>query len=357
MKILVTILSAIALYNGTCVGQAALNFPQDFESGDIQVVLKFFNSYLNEFKDTAQPDYKRYFTKQDCEKYKVPDFIVFGINATYPTYKMGKPTILYIRPENNMYHIKTFFGNPATNNISVLCVTDHYVKYQNDSSLRFVNSLDVNAATFKTQTVSNITYHYPAAHSFNIGRADDLITSVRKLEAQWKLPPHHIDYYFTDTDEELKKLRGFDYCLDISNKNKPMGIAASDSLIFCSGLGEDYFHEVVHAYLNSLFPNSPLKEGLAVLYGGSMGHDLYWHYVRLRTYLAQHPGISTDTLSYIDDETNPQSILKGIICANAFKKEGIAGLKKLMGYTNMEDILKSGYKTEPADWARIFQME
>ena len=54
-----------------------------------------------------------------------------------------------------------------------------------------------------------------------------------------------------------------------------------DNQVFCAGLGGNYFHEVVHVHLNHLYSKSPLKEGLAAFYGGSMGRSINWHMKRV----------------------------------------------------------------------------
>lgn len=98
---------------------------------------------------------------------------------------------------------------------------------------------------------------------------------------------------------------------------------------------ENYFHEVVHIYLNKLFPASQLVEGLAVFYGGSLGHDLKWHLTRLNDYLNQHPEINLNDLEkflYTDNYTNPSSAIQGLLCYIAYQKGGLEGLKKLMSY-------------------------
>ena len=55
---------------------------------------------------------------------------------------------------------------------------------------------------------------------------------------------------------------GFDYNFMMVNAEKPTGLSdAIDNLTYSSGCGENYFHEVVHLYLNPLHSKSPLNEG------------------------------------------------------------------------------------------------
>src|SRR6202000_1377608 len=102
------------------------------------------------------------------------------------------------------------------------------------------------------------------------------------------------------------------------NRPKPSGMSDGvDNIIYCGGWGERYFHEVVHIYLNRLHPASPLNEGLAVMYGGSVGHELSWHIKRLNEYLQAHKEISLEhpeDFYYLDNYTNPYYTIRGMLC-------------------------------------------
>jgi hypothetical protein len=160
--------------------------------------------------------------------------------------------------------------------------------------------------------------------------------SIDDLIKLWNIKPIPIDYYFADAYEEVEHLRGLDYSIGMGNKDKPSGMSDIDNnTVFAGGLGENYFHEVVHIYLNKLFPKSSLVEGLAAFYGGSMGHDLKWHLTRLNDYLNHHTEINLNDLEkfwYMDNLTNPNSTIQGLLCLMAYKNGGLDKLKKLMSY-------------------------
>jgi len=185
-------------------------------------------------------------------------------------------------------------------------------------------------------------------------RADSLIRQITALEKHWKLKPIDIRYYMADSWDELQRARGFDFALSMGNPGKPQGISDDiDNQVFCAGLGENYFHEVVHVYLNRLFPKSPLREGLAVFYGGSMGRTLNWQLNRVNDYLEHHPEADLNNFEdfwYSDLYTNPESAIKGMICHIVYEKDGISGLRRLMSYTNLKDIFKLELKVEDGEW-------
>src|SRR6185437_14019354 len=98
---------------------------------------------------------------------------------------------------------------------------------------------------------------------------------------------------------------------------------------------------------------SPLREGLAVFYGGSMGNELAWHIKRLNQYLAKHEEVDLDKMDdfyYMDNYTNPRSAIAGLLSMDAYKKNGIAGLKNIMAYTSLDDIFLKEYNVGKGGW-------
>lgn len=343
------VLIAILLYASPLRAQLYINPGVDTLDKEVKSAISFYQKYLNEFIKLPLPDFKQYWPAKDLTRYKVPDPIVYGISSDYPTYKFGyKATIFYIKPSNEFIHIKTQFSNiDSSKNISTLGITNHYIKFDSKGKPFFVSPVEINAKNWKTTKLRNITYRYPSYHIFNRKRADSMIRQIINLEKIWKLQPINTTYYFANTFEEIQNLRGFDFSIGLGNRNKPTGISDDrDQIVYSSGNGENYFHEVVHIYLNRHFPKSPLVEGLAVFYGGSLGKDLLWHLKRLNTYLIQHPEIDLNQLEgfwKMDNYTNPASTIEGMLCLMAFKKGGLDGLKKLLSHGSMNKVFKEEF--------------
>lgn len=352
---------AILLYAYPLKAQLYINPGVDTLDTDVKTAIGFYQKYLNEFPKVRLPDFKEYWPAKDLIKYKVPDPIVYGISGDYPTYKFQyKPTIFYIKPAKEFIHIKTQFSSiDSLKNISTLCITNHYIGFDPKGKPFFVSPVEINAKNWKTTKVRNLTYRYPSYHNFNQKRADSLIRQIINLEKIWELKPIDITYYFANTFEEIQNLRGFDFTIGLGNRDKPTGISDDrDDIIYSAGNGENHFHEVVHIYLNRHFPKSPLLEGLAVFYGGSLGKDLSWHLKRLNTYLIQHPEINLNQLEdfwRLDNYTNPGTAIEGMLCNMAFKKAGLAGLKKILSHPNMDEVFKEEFgltKNELNTWLR-----
>lgn len=348
-----TSLAIFVCISNCCLAQLHFNTGVDTLEEDIKAATHFYSDYINEFKD-GLPDFKKYWSEEDCNAYKLPDQMVYAIDCDNPTYRvLGKPTVLYIKPHATFIHIKTAFAWADTSmNISINCITNHYIK-KTQNGMRFIDPISMNGKDWHTTKVRNTTYRYPSYLKFNKKKADSLTAKIKSLEKEWNLQPINIRYFYADTYEEIDRLRGLDFSFFMGNRDKPSGISDDrDNIVYCAGLGEDYFHEVVHLYLNRLYPQSLLKEGLAAFYGGSMGHDLKWHIKRLNHYLEEHEEINLNDfenagLRYMDNYSNPQSTIKALLCSIVYKKDGVQGLKRLMSYTTFDKIFKNEFDVLP----------
>ncbi len=345
-----------------CGAQIPVNNPIDPSDTTLNEAVSFINKYFSEFKPGKLPDFRKYWPEQDCKDYHLPDQLLFALNTEIPTYLLGKPTILYARPENELIHVKTMFSkNDSADNILVISITNHYINRKKDGTMVFINPMHMVNDAWESVTVHNINYYYPKYHRFNKKKAAHLAHNISKLEKEWGLQPIHIRYYFADTKEEIEHFRGFDFTIAMGNRDKPSGMSDGiDNIIYCGGWGENYFHEVVHIYLNRLFPKSPLTEGLAVFYGGSLGHDLSWHLGRVNQYLQQHKEVNLNKLEdfyYIDNYTNPNSTILGMLVMAAYKKEGIAGIKRYMGYNSLGALLQKEYNVKKGEWDTFLRQQ
>ncbi|MBC7552369.1 MAG: hypothetical protein H7257_00160 [Taibaiella sp.] len=352
-RIFLIVLLTVSPYAG--LAQVPVNNPIDPSDTPLNQGVKFLIRYFNEFTPGRLPDFRKYWSAEDCAEFKYPDQLLFAINTQLPTYLLGRPLILSARPENEIIHIKTMFSRvDSAGGLLVFSITNHYINRNKDGSMFFINPMRMVAGAWETKTVRNITYRYPSYHTFNKQKALHLAKNIIALEKEWQLPPVNIRYFFADAKEEIEHFRGFDFTIAMGNRDKPSGISDGiDNIVYCGGWGENYFHEVVHIYLNRFFPGSPLTEGLAVFYGGSLGHDLPWHLNRVDNYLRQHPEINLQNLDdfyYIDNFTNPTSTIVGMFCLDAYRKGGVEALKKMIRYPTIEELIRSEYGVSQDGW-------
>ncbi len=352
------IFSALIInYDSTSYGQGDINNPIDPNDTETIKAVDFYRNYLAEFRiqKASLPDFTKYWSADDCKRYLVPDPELFGVDATIPTYLLGTPRILYARPAGNIVHIKTMFSrNDSNGRPLVISITNHYVMLKDHIPAYFINPTLVNSNQWTFKRIRNITYYYPSSHHFDRKKALSMAKKVIALEREWEISPVDIHYYFADTREEIEHFRGFDFTISMGNRDKPSGMSdGANNIVYCGGWGENYFHEVVHLYLNKYFPQSPLTEGLAVFYGGSMGHELPWHVKRLYEYLQSHREIklySLDDLVYLDNFTNPKSTILGLLCDKAYNAGRLDALKRSLNYVSLSALLQQEYKVEADDF-------
>ncbi len=331
-----TIIFILTIGTRTFGQNIAINPGVDTTDKDVKAVISLWTNYLKSQPNKDNIKDSPYWAESEKKKYPKVDQLLNAINTETSTYSMAQATILYVKPKNDLVEIKTLFGwTDSLQNIYALCITSVFAKKQ-DGEYKLINALTVNSDNWQKQKIGSVTYYYPPIHIFDREKAAKLLESIGELTKQWKLQPIPIGYYFAGTYEVIQHLRGLEYSIGMGNKDKPSGMSDQETnTVFSGGLGENYFHEIVHIYLNRLFPNSSLVEGLAVFYGGSLGHDLKWHLKRLNDYLNQHQEINLKDFKnfrYMDNFTNPNSTIQGLLCYLAFKKGGLDKLKQLVSY-------------------------
>lgn len=331
--------------------QVYVNPGVDTTDTNIKAAINFYTAYINDFNGKKLPDFTKYWSAEDCKNYKVPDPGVYGIGGDYPTYSMAKSkTISYVKPlKNGITILKSVGGyTDSLKNFDLIYITNHFIVKDANQKLHFIQPIEYYRENWKSTKLRNIQYTYPKNHVFNQKKADSLISQIQQLEKEWNLPPINIQYFFANTYDEIQLIRGYDFSMGLGNVDKPSGISNQiDNIVYCAGNGENYFHEIVHIYLNRLHPKSPLSEGLAVFYGGSMGKTLQWHTARLKTYLDKHQEINLNKLEdfwQMDNYTNPNSTIQGILCSAIYKKYGFEGLKRLMTYESMNMVFEQEFK-------------
>jgi hypothetical protein len=334
--ILLTIVLLSAFGAKTFGQQVTINSGVDTADQDIKDVTTLWTNYLKSKPNKNNIKESPFWADTEKKRFPKVDQLLNAINSDYPTYSMGNPTILYVKPKSEFYEIKTLFSwTDSLESVYALCITSVFAKKEN-GRYKLYNALTVNGKNWKTEKFGSVIFHFPQSHSFDKNEAGKLLQSIDELTKQWNIQITPIDYYFADTYEEIQHLRGLDYSIGMGNKDKPSGMSDLETkTVYAGGLGENYFHEVVHIYLNKLFPKSQLVEGLAVFYGGSLGHNLKWHLTRLNDYLNQHPEINLNDLEkfwYMDNYTNPNSTIQGLLCYIAYQKGGLESLKKLMSH-------------------------
>ena len=326
----------------------------DTNNPKITAAVSFYKQYLSGFKGYQTPDYSQYWCENDSKRYQTPDPIVYSISSEYPTYSFGtQKTIFYAKVHPEFVHLKTLMAHSdSLNNITVYAITNHYI-VDNGKSLHFIRPINANSDQYKTVQNGNITYHFSKEHNFNKAKSDSLLRVIKKFESDWNFDPKKLDYYFTDTQDELGFLRGLDYYYGME-QNTPSGMAfPEDALIYCNGYGENNFHEILHLYLNPLYVKSPVNHGLIYYLGGGLGESFDALINKMNLYLETYPNTNLsefETLRTKDITLHINHTVAGLLCKIIDNKEGQKGLQRLLEYDNMTTLFQKEFGLEKHQW-------
>jgi hypothetical protein len=323
----------------------------------IQKAVDFYKEYLTEFDENKTPNYSEYWNKKDCERYKVPDPIAYSISSDYSKYNFGtQKTIFYAKEYQDYVHLKTLFADvDSSKNITVYAITNHYIKfYENSKEMYFISPIEVNKELYTTTQNGYITYHHPKYVKFNKQRSDSLILQIREFEKKWEFKPIKFDYFFTKTQDELGVLRGLDYFIGMEQPT-PSGMTfPKDKVIYCNGYDEGYLHEVLHLYLNPHYELSPVNHGLIYYLGGSLGFS----FDELINKMKKYPETNLndfETIKTKDITLNIYNIVIGVICKIIDEKEGVKGLKRLLKYKELNTLFKTEFNLDKKDWGSFIK--
>lgn len=353
MRLLASVLFVTLFYFAN--GQVFTEYV-DTSSTDIKKAVTFYKKYLSEFRGYKVPNYKEYWSKEDCERFHTPDPIVYSISSGYPTYNFGvQKSIFYARSNSNYVHLKTLMTQmDSLKNISVYAITNHYISVDRETNnINFIRPIEANKRLYKSVTNGSITYHFLKSHQFNKSKSDSLIRVIEKFEKDWEFDPIEFDYYFTDTQDELGSMKGLDYYFGME-QTYPSGISfPEDKIIYCNGYGEGNFHEVLHLYLNPLYVKKPVNHGLIYYLGGALGHDYDFLIEKMNNYLKKYPETNLSefqTLQTKDITLHIDHTVIGLICKIIDEKEGVTGLKRLLEYDDVSTLFKVEFGLEQKQW-------
>jgi hypothetical protein len=332
------------------ISQIALNPGIDTSSIEHKEILTLWKNYVNTYPSKDNNEYLKFWNKEEKQLWENPDLTLHGI-GDQSIFSMGSKTVLSILPhENDYYQIKTAFGwNDSTHHFYLLCITNHYAKKVNDKYKLF-SALKANSSNLSISKTPEYSTYTIKGKSIPKHTLDSLSEFNQKLRKDYKIEEvKKLNIIYGEKSQELYHVLGFDFNLMSSTNNPSSGMSnVSNKMIFLSGLAS-LFHETTHIYINPLFPESPLLEGVATFYGGSMGKSLNDGIIFLNNYVNQNPQINLYEKFkarnfYINNELNPIYVLQGLLIKLAFNKEGTQGIINLLSIKTDEEIFENFFK-------------
>lgn len=339
-RFLLVILSFFVLHSDSNAQGITLNFDLDTTVWDVAEPLGFWIDFLETKNDSLGAVY---WNNEEIEQYGSKEYFLLGKEANFgmPDFlefiSYSNIRILSVRERGEYYKISNSLSFENEQGGQDLYFMFHiYVGYENEE-LKLYNALKVNSDQhMSSKKVGFLTYHFPKNHLFNPGKAQKQNDFLEKFANDFGVPVVDIDYYFTETAEQMQEIKGFDFIYGDNGEDIPTGIAyVKDKTVFTSGAGEYYPHEIIHVLLSPHFKNAHgwINEGVATYFGMSRGKELSWHLSRLKKHLQNHPEIDLNNmleLINLDSYTGYRYVLGGFIVQLIYEKNGIWGVKEAM---------------------------
>ena len=189
--------------------------------------------------------------------------------------------------------------------------------------------LDEATAEWETERVGSITYVFPPEIDFRKRRAERANAFLLRTAAALGVePPDGVRYVITRNRDELCRILGVEYLAV-----PPSAITYPAQRTVIVGAHEEaYLHELVHIVLaDHPAGNEVIREGIATLYGGSLGlafADLVTAYAR------ETPPLEVPTLTQLFTEgerlQNDVYIMGAVICDVIRRRHGVDALIDLL---------------------------
>lgn len=252
--------------------------------------------------------------------------------------------VLEIRPENDVYVIRSMFYTPYNNNnaVFVLAITNHIVKKDEKNEFKLYNWSDYYTRNWPCKTVGLIDYCYYPGFRFNKKEAlaaNKLINTLHDKLGVFL--PKRITQYIAPNLYEQQKLKGFDYLIGMGDElgNSGGTFDRANFIIYGDSVhGENYQHEIARL-INPTYPNAHFLfiQGIAEYVNTSQiqfGLSHRQHYGRMKTWLDAHPDADLtnmdDQFYTMDNQTAPAYLVGKIVCHELFKKDGFNALKRAL---------------------------
>lgn len=323
-----------------------INYDVDTTIHNVAGPLKFWIEFLKTKDDSTGA---KYWNDAEVKKYGDTSYFLleneldFGMDNFLELLSHSTIKVLQVKQNADLFKISSFMEfkpEAATSNVPYMFHV--YVKGQN-GSFKLYNAIGINTELYLNHaTIGYIRYHYPKSHTFNRALAQKQSDFVTKFAKDFDVQPDTVQYYFGSNHEELDKIKGLDFITGNSGEQLPFGKAdAANKIVYSSGLGEYYPHEVIHVLLYKKYKKMHLwfEEGTATYFGMSRGKDLDWHLKKVNAYLLLHPELDLNDLTRLqnmDATTAYKYALGGFLIQYAYEKGGYPLIKTLLNAGNTD---------------------
>lgn len=339
----------------SCGAQGILvNYDVDTTIHKVAGPLKFWVDFLRTKDDSAGATY---WNDDEVKKYGPTSYFLlkneldFGGDNFLESLSYSTIKVLQVKQNAGFFKITSlveFEPKGAASNIQYMF---HVYAKEQQGGFKLYNAIGINTALLLNHAdIGYIRYHYPKSHVFNRALAQKQSELITKFAKNFDVQPDTIQYYFGSGHEELDNIKGLDFIIGNSGRQSPFGKAdPANKIVYSSGLGEYYPHELIHVILHKKYkhPHLWFEEGVATYFGMSRGKDLAWHLKKVNAYLLLHPGLDLNDLTKLqnlDATTAFKYALGGFLIQYAYEKGGYASIKMLLNAGNTDTAFYTALK-------------
>ncbi len=280
-----------------------------------------------------------YWSNLEYKKRNIPDYFLKRINHSgiFNQKNLYKPTVLSVVRDDSSYIIKTLFATAEKDNgFSRVSGIINVEAIKENGNWKLKSMLDQNLKKYQQYQAGKILYYFSKNRKLDTLLCNKFNEINTDIARKFDVSPMDIIYYLCTDNNELQRLIGFDYEISMAYPNQVSGLAdIFNNTIYAGNNSEWYPHELVHLYVKDKFGfavNYCFNEGIATYLGGSVGNSLQYHLHKIAVYVRNHSVDFTklSSLERIDDETNFQYSIGGLICKIADERLGFEGINKLL---------------------------
>ena len=305
MRFILLLSSLICILKFTAYS-AGITINYDINKDD-RAIADPLNLWIDFLKTEDDSTGAKYWNKAELEKYSgkayflLEDEIYYGTDNFLKYLSYINLKVLSVREVGEYYKITSIieFDQLEEGESMIQYIIHVYAGLENNE-FKLYNAIGINTKlNLETTQLGYIKYHYPKYHDFDINLAKKQNEFLIDFSSKFNVPIDTIDFYFATTNEEIQRIRGFDFLVGDNGKQIPSGkIDLTNRISFSSGTDEYYPHEIIHLLINPYFTNSHLwfNEGLATYFGMSRGKELDWHLKKVNVHLQNNPEIDLSNM-------------------------------------------------------------
>lgn len=310
----------------------------DTRSSPVTQILNAFGNYVNT-KDSLY--FKNpYWSDEEYKKRNVPDIFMKNIDYSFmfKQSRFYKPTVLSINKLDSGYVMKVLFANAEKDNgFSRISAIFNIGAVQENGIWKLHSMLDYNLRSeYKEQKIGAIHYYYHKSRTLNIELCNKFDTINSELAKKFNIPPLNVTYYLCKDNLEMQRLKGYDFEFTMAAPQQIGGMADNfNEVIYAGNNSEIYTHELTHLYIHKIYGlnvHEYFDEGLATLFGGSLGQPMEYHLHKIAAYVQKNKVDFTklDQLDSPDEYTNFLYTIGGLLCKITLEKKGMVGIRELL---------------------------